>query len=616
MGYNSYSDIEKIVGLKGAYDEAKKKNDRQGMNTAANSAQQYYSALERNGYGDVANQLKNSGYSDAQKIQTAAGTKGKTAIRPYYYNLAKQYGMNQSDVDNALSYNESTGEVSLGGKNIGSPYSNVNGTTYWDADKLSNAWDDYTATMGMAKTPEVQYSQGTQKVQTKLNDVYDLAKSDHDNINSKYDRLEKYGYSNPYDTDIADSIMEDYKWKGAQASDEAIASGSSSNGGNIDSYSAANASRQQLAFTNAGKAAVLNDFNARLANIQNILSSLGTYNQGVYDTMHQNAQLDMQNNQQIFDNNETQKANNFSREAQVAEMTGYVPQSWSDSQNPFLDEYGNPINADGMDYKAIINNAQAEYERTGDTSLLKTIEYANAARNKKINNNFAKYGQYSDTMTVPVSQTAAVTQANADRDVNKQIALDTNYTSRYNADSTNNANKYISDNTLKGTIDTNAVNKAIGLDTNATNKYISDKDYDLQKWLAANGYTSSSSNIEVTEKEPRLGATQAKEAYDGGLKTDEVIDAYRYYYGGTPEDIEEQKERFNQEYAYLYNALTEHGKQYGYKIEDIPKEDAINFVMKQNVSDEVVNEFLQHLGVSDSQLNDYESRQQAKNARK
>lgn len=523
MAYNSYSDIEKIVGLKSAYDEAKKNNDQQGMNTAANSAQQYYSALERNGYGDVAKQLKSSGYSDAQKIKTAAGTKGKTAIRPYLYNLAKQYGMNEGDVSNALSYNESTGEVSLGGKNIGTPYANVDGTTYWDADKLSNAWDDYTASMGIAKTPEVQYSQGTQNVQTKLNDVHDLAKSDHDNLNSKYDRLEKYGYSNPYDTDIADSIMEDYKWKGAQASDEAIASGSSSNGGNIDSYSAANASRQQLAFTNAGKAAVLNDFNARLANIQNILSSLGAYNQSVYDTMHQNTQLDMQNNQQIFDNNETQKANDFAREAQVAEITGYVPQSWSDSQNPFLDEYGNPINADGMDYKAIINNAQAEYERTGDTSLLKTIEYANAARNKKISNNFAKYGQYSDNMTVPVSQTAAVTQANADRDANKQIALDTNYTSRYNTENTNEANKYISDN------------------SRAASKYEIDENAALQKWLAANGYTSSSSKSSGATTSSKSSSTTSSSSNSKATEAmkneaDKQVSAWLYSVAGLDDD--------------------------------------------------------------------------------
>lgn len=603
MAYNNYYDIEKIVGLKGAYDEAKKRNDQKAMNDAANGAQAYYDNLIKNNYGDIANQLKNSGYTEAQKIKTATGTKGKTAIRPYFYNMGKQYGMSQSDIDKALGFNNATGEVTLGGKNIGTPYANVDGTTYWEADKLKNIWDDYTSSMGISKTPEVRYNQGMENIQKKLDGTYDLTNKDHDNVNNEYKRFLDYSYSNPYETEIADSIMEDFKWKGAKASNEAIASGGGSNGGNIDSYSAANASRQQKAFTEAGKAAVREDFISRLNNINNALISLGNYNQGIYDTQHQNIQLDMQNNQREYDNLRTDRLDKFNQEAQIAEITGYVPQSWSYSQNPFLNDDGSVKNPDGIDFQEIINNAQAEYERTGNTAWLKTIEDANEARNRKIYGDFDKYGQYASTMRSYAPQTAAQKNTDADRYVTWQMNKDNNYTSRYNTDSTNNASMHNSDNALALGKHQSDNNLAGIMDTNATNRYTTDAGFDFQKWLGENGYLTYSSS------KPRLSFNEAKSLYDEGVVTEDVLNALNYYAGITPQNMEsansseaanpDEIEKRNQEYKDLYNNVVKYGKGYGYKnISDIPKDTVKPYVLTQNISDETKAKFLYDLGIN------------------
>lgn len=539
MAYNSYYDIEKIVGLKGAYDEAKKRNDQKAMNDAANGAQPYYNNLIKNNYGDVANQLKNSGYNEAQKIKTATGTKGKTAIRPYFYNLGKQYGLNQNDVDKALSFNEATGEVSLGGKNIGTPYTNVDGTTYWEADKLKNIWDDYTSSMGISKTPEVRYNQGMDNIQKKLDSTYNLTKADHDNMNKKYDRLENYGYSNPYESEIADSIMEDYKWKGAKASDEAIASGGGSNGGNIDSYSAANASRQQLAFTNAGKAAVLEDFNNRIANIRNVLADLGNYNQGIYDTQHQNAQLDMQNNQRVFENGQNEAQNKLQNDISIAEVTGYIPQSMSTAMNPFFDENGNLKNVDNIDYQAIINEQEERLKNATDATeradAQQTIRWAKEARANKVQN-YDRYNKWLSTLELAApEETAGIRQANENRASNERINLDANYTSRYNADSTNNASMHNSDNALALGKYESDNNLAGIMDTNATNRYATDTEFNMQKWLAENGYLSSGTETTSSSAKKEAAKNEADKKISNWLYSVEGLDpdnTYRGYDGG------------------------------------------------------------------------------------
>ena len=68
--------------------------------------------------------------------------------------------------------------------------------------------------------------------------------------------------------------MSEYKLKGYNAAQGEYADTGATNGGNIDSYAAANANRQQLAFTNAGMNAALAQANQNQGNWQALYDSM------------------------------------------------------------------------------------------------------------------------------------------------------------------------------------------------------------------------------------------------------------------------------------------------------------------------------------------------------
>lgn len=237
------------------------------------------------------------------------------------------------------------------------------------------------------ETPAVD----TTTITGKVNDLYGIQKSDREKMAGKYDTLEDYNYNhNPYESEIGKSIMEDYKFQGKTASDNAVASGGGDNGGNIDSFASANANRQQLAFTNAGKQAVLNDFNTRIANAKDILYNLGVYQQNQDKGMQTTIGLQQTEEQRVFDNEETAKNNDVSRKKTISDVTGVAPNEWVDANNEFLDENGNlKAEYENVDFSAIMANAK----KNGNTEL---YNQASVARAKKIFGNYDKYGKYDD----------------------------------------------------------------------------------------------------------------------------------------------------------------------------------------------------------------------------
>jgi len=577
MAYNSYSDIEAIVYGKKAYDDAKARADSAGMNAASNSVQKNYANLYNNGYQGLADKLKNSGYTDADRLRKQAGTQGRTAFRPYVTNLAKQYGLSEADVDKLLSYNTATGELSIGGMNIGKPDSNVDGTTYFnDSGAIDNAWNSYVNKMGLSTTPENKYLKGLDNVQSKLDRTYELTMSDHNDMGRRYDRLENYGYSNPYDTEIADAIMSDYKWQGKSAADNAAAEGASSNGGNIDSYAAANASRQQLAFTNAGKKAVLEDFNNRLGNIRAVLSDRAAYDQGIYGAQHDNIGLDMQNNQRIFENDQTAKLNaqntaNAETERRIALMnaTGYIPTALYDElgiggTNIYLNSDGtlkSEYSGDNTDFQAIYNSAMDMYNKTGDSTYKKQADDAMTARDIKIRQNPEAYGKYAKTQVSTTPYETAAMRQNAAANASQRYVTDAaerenNYNTDaalrqaiYGIDANERMNNYNTDASTRMNADdnyTSRYNAALGLEGTKygidSNERISnaelkengrqfDRQYDIQNLLAQN-----TAPAEETTYTPRLTAAQAYKAYNDAVKngnsvTDSLKRDYEYWYG-------------------------------------------------------------------------------------
>ena len=401
--YNPYYDVNQIYNYKGQYDKAKNSGNSQLAQQIASFAQQNYNNLKSNGYEDVAKSLGDVGYSGAKKIRDKYAMEGKVAIRPYLYNskLKTKYGMSDTDIDKALSFNETTGEVSLGGMNLGSPYSNVDGTTYWDSASLDKGIEDYISHSGITPSKTELINQNNAGVLEKTNSLYDLQMSDHKDMTGKYGELyDKAMYENPFETPTGQSIMNEYKLKGVQVSDNAKAEGGASNSGNIDSYAAANALRQQAAMTAKGQQMAIAAQTEAINNVRGILGDLGGYQQGSYAGMQNTIGLQQSEGSRLFDEQQTEKLNDHSINYDIAEMTGYNPAEWDIKNNRYFTN-GTLTNPD-LDYGIIIEDIDKKLETETDpeerSKLLKQKSEASFARSYKTspNNYGGKYSQYAN----------------------------------------------------------------------------------------------------------------------------------------------------------------------------------------------------------------------------
>ena len=344
-------------------------------------------------------------------------------------------------------------------------YKQLNDNGYSDlANNLSNTNDvgakaivDY---LSKNSAPTVKTTTSTPvttptptSIQGKIDNLYGIQTNDRNVMAGKYDTLEDYNYNyNPYESEIGKAIMEDYKFKGKTASDNAVASGGASNGGNIDSYAAANANRQQLAFTNAGKQAVLSDFNARIQNAKDILTNLGVYQQNQDKGMQTTINQQQTEEQRVFENDQTAKNNDVARKQTISDVTGYAPDEWVNANNMFLDENGRlKPEYENVDFKAIMANAKDENIR----------KQASVARAVKIFSNYEKYGQYDDgdytangdQITESRRQfdtTADLTEKEINAGLEKTYAQTA--TEKYISNNSLAGNKYASDKALEGDI--------------------------------------------------------------------------------------------------------------------------------------------------------------------
>lgn len=414
MAYNMYSDVNGIYNLKGQWDVAYNAGDLTKANKIASDAQDYYKRLRDNGYGDVADQLQASNYTQSKAINDKWAKTNKTATRPYLYSLGQKYGMSQSDVDKIIQWDNDAQQLILGGKTVGTPDSVVDGVSYWsDTSVLDNAFNDYINRTGITLSDATLQAQHNNGISDKINTLWGLQTNDHNDLTNMYKKeYEDIKNTNPFTTEEAKAILAKYDLAGLQGRDNAVASGSASNGGNIDSYSAANAMRQQASLTNQGQMAVLEAHQQKIDNARSILEGLGAYQKDSYAGMQNTIGVQQTEAQRLFDNNETAKNNDVARKAQIAEVTGYSPDEWVVSNNPYMnddgtikDEYKN------TDFSAVMAKAKA----SGNTA---TYNAAATARFYKIMSDYGKYGQYDDgNYIVPGQQeTEARRQFNVNND--------------------------------------------------------------------------------------------------------------------------------------------------------------------------------------------------------
>ena len=440
--YNPYSAVQNIYNLKGQWDNANNAGDITTRDNAAKKAQEYYQQLRDNGYGSVADELQKSNYAQSKTIHDKWAKMGKTSTRDYMYSLGTKYGMSNSDIDNLISWDNDTGEVSFGGKKIGTPDVAFDGASYWsDTSVLDNAFNDYISRTGTVRSNETAINQENDGLFAKYNQAYeDLTKT------------------NPFTTAEAKAIMGKYDLAGLQARDNAVASSGASNGGNIDSYASANAMRQQSALVNQGQMAVLDAHKQKIDNIRGILSDMGV------------------NIDRVFNQDQTAKNNEVARLSEQATVSGYNPTEWTikndDTYNQFLNADGTfKKEMEGVDIQALIDQAKAR----GDNDTANKLA---VVRGRKILGNYAQFGQWSnqgDISFMTPQKTAEYDTNLKSIDSAERIAKDNNATTLSAADKEVAMQKYIAEINASTTLSVAEKEAAI-------QKYAAELEYDLSKY--------------------------------------------------------------------------------------------------------------------------------------
>ena len=270
--------VSECFGMNVAYDESTHTVNITNKNSIGsynwNSSHTYYGELsngEPDGYGelynDVTGQIEQIGlykngeiirgtdiYSDGSMFQ---GTYKNGAINngTYYYASGDSF---EGSFDNEMKNGYGTYHWS-DGVSVYGYFENdkINGLcTYYNPDGTVK----YTTTMYNGMTAKEAYE--TEKINidneyiNKLTEIYGLQSE-----------LYELQTTDPYSTDEAKEILRKYNLSNYT---NTIAS----NGGSIDSYSAANAMRQQAALYSQAQQAILNAYNAKIENMQKIIDAL------------------------------------------------------------------------------------------------------------------------------------------------------------------------------------------------------------------------------------------------------------------------------------------------------------------------------------------------------
>lgn len=434
-GFRPYDDVNNIYKQKQNWASAAAKGDTTGQNAAANAALKYYNSLRENGYGSVADELEAADGSDdfAKKYY---GMIGLVPFRDYLYQKGAADGFSKSDIDKRISYNDVTGEVSFNGQNLGKPLSEINGTSYWQSGDLDNLYTNFMKNDGENyMSDEARSNRLKTAVMNNSTELYDRLKGKQDERDAAVYKLAKDAENIPSYESIVKSIMGKYDLSAMQGRDNAAASAAASNGGNIDSYAAANAMRQQAALTQEGMQTAhklgLEAYNARIGNVRTILENLGVQ-QNNDGTLLREANNDIMSYAKDFNSMSEEKKNSeFQRQKDIAEVTGYVPTEWQLKNNRYLNEDGTIKDEyKDTDFKAIANAARA----AGNTAA---ADEALLARYYKITGDYNRYGQFDDGDYLTPKSQRTLTGRDADTQNKISIANVTGYVPREWAESDN-----------------------------------------------------------------------------------------------------------------------------------------------------------------------------------
>ncbi len=264
----TYDAMKNIVDQKALWHNAK--STGQNPDPYKEAAKQYYDQLVNSNQKSIADQLNASNYEQAKKL-----------LDSYVVEPVKA---------------QNTGNT--GGVKVQAP------TVAEQAGTLLPLYQSYVQPTPQQTAFQQQQQQNLQSLfdsfvnnqaqnQQKNNEIFTGLKAEADAAKKNYQDLYNRLFNTNYlDSDVSKTILEGYGIGGDAASAAESAAGAAGNSGNIDSYSAANAKRQQLAFKNAGQQAALAAWDTQIARALDTLRSMGVDVSGYYQQMQGNADSD------------------------------------------------------------------------------------------------------------------------------------------------------------------------------------------------------------------------------------------------------------------------------------------------------------------------------------
>lgn len=316
--YNPYNSMKKIVDLKQSYDNAKSLNGN--YKQYQDEAVQYYNDLIGNGYVQQAADLSKYGYEDALNYLNNSGWKSdeETAFDEWYDNIGKVSADGTNEETELDKWVNNIGKVSTGDKRT--------------ISEQQSSYIDKLMGIGTGETQVTPTQAAT--------DLLDMVKSNDAIYNDSYTQFQNNVMSGANDLlnydytkqSFYQPIMDSYNLFGQNAANGALASGASGNAGNIDSYAAANAARQQLAFTNAGHQAALA---AAAQNQGGWLDAFRLSKDALGDLRLKNADIgNIYTHQVTTDANERQAANDV-----IRQLFGDESAERTNATNAMVDKY-------------------------------------------------------------------------------------------------------------------------------------------------------------------------------------------------------------------------------------------------------------------------------------
>lgn len=534
--YNPYNAYKKIVGYKGNWHTAKQLGG--DPDSYYRQAMPYYKELYDNGYGELADNLASADYITAKKLRDTYGLKpdGTLGLDQAYDSITGNSSVPGSGNGNGNGSGKSwTGNAvddellneAFGGNDMVSQFMrNANGLATGEITTQPSS-----AVQGMLDSwrsgndrlnGEIRYDTDGNVISGLNTAHYNLGREQLDRINN-FDVTKEPYY---------EGIMAAYRLGGQNAANNAYASGAADNGGNIDSYAAANANRQQLAFTTAGQQAALAAAQQNAANWQNLYSQMsadlanqGTINLQTLDVARQMYATDAAERMNAMD-----QAGSLASQQMANAITAFqtaVEERMADKQ----------ISAD-----------QAMQE--ADLAAMKERLELELASNERMHTQDVNLGYY---------------QTDAEKAINAENA----YTNRYMSDNTLAGTRYQADSSLAGTkytADANRystdLNYQLGLagyqnalDVARLNGEIeqqaaaadAQRQREYNQWLIDNGLTMDS-------KGNLVAPSGASETIDDGYSYDDIVAAvYNILTSGTPVELAGVTD-WDSLKTYIYNA--------------------------------------------------------------